>query len=150
MNRLFTAAAIALSIGVATVPAFASTSLLPRLAEVDATVRNVQPEFTCEPDDKNDCAQQRVRVNDKGEIFATFDYASGQHRRCFWATTEQTYGLCQVVNGWFGPSATWPVVNGTMGVETDDPRCKMWGASDTAEYLSCFAAADRADQSQGK
>ena len=126
---------IAAAILLAASPAFASTSLLPRLAEADDAVKNVAPDFRCDPG--RPCQQVRGVPDGKGGGYETFDVADGRHIRCFWSTNA--YGLCQNNSGLlFGFTSMSD--NQIAALPSDDPRCKDWGSVDTVEYLSCEAA----------
>ena len=134
-------AIVGITVLLAASPAFAATSIMPRLAEVEDAVKNVAPVYRCEPGDKDSCQQRRVATNSKGEGFETSDYANGDHTRCFYPTP--TYGLCHFILKSRGKEGNLAVilVNGQYtAIRPNDPRCANWGGFDTLEYLSCEAA----------
>lgn len=137
MNRL---AVLALAI-LTTSPTLASTSLLPRLAEVDAAAANDTPRFECsEPGNKDTCQQARAVIIN-GEGFSTFDFANGVQTRCFFPKQEGPayYSLCETRDthgiDHFSPNIT---INETVTtMPKNDPRCTQWGSADTIECLTC-------------
>jgi hypothetical protein len=122
-------------------PAFAGTSLLPRVAKVDDYVKNVPPSLICiEPGNNASCAQMRGKFDTAGGQYITSDFPNGNHLSCFYPARPANYGLCFATLH-DGTTKIMPVVNApNRYLPTDDPRCKGWGSADTAEYIACEAA----------
>jgi hypothetical protein len=165
MNRFLTTAALALSIGTATVPAFAQNDGLTHstyeangttytvsaparsdeynkaqdlIARVANATKNTASEFNCaDPTDKTSCQTRRVVTTDEG-LLSYFKFGDATVVACIEPTsTSSNYGVCGSDGGLFGIIR----VNGILTpAPKDDPRCKGFGDNISQDYLACEAA----------
>jgi hypothetical protein len=76
-------------------------------------------------------------------VFDTFDFANGEHDRCFSPGFNSDYRLCSAgsfAEGWINIEPE--IYNGSHWVAAPlfDSRCTQWAGPYSAEYLACEVA----------
>ena len=142
MTRFLTAATVALTIGMATVPAFAITqdaSMAKDLTEaVEKATKDVAPDFVCyDPTNKETCQTFRG-VKSDGGYFNVSTFASKITISCG-QPDGVNYRLCTAAN----TDAVWGEIKANdrfIEAPENDDRCKAFGDNLSQEYLACEAA----------